>query len=350
MAAGPVNVHARGWGLGLGVAVVASLAACTPDFEASWAVRDLRLLAVQAEPPELLYRELPPELLSAGEGPAPVDPVRLTALAADPRDPEREVEWELWACTPEATGCREARRRWPLGLDEAGRCQPLAEDAAAPRQRSGLAGITCDFVPTLALLVASLEADPYRGFGGLPVVVELRLFDGQQVVPVFKRLAYTVPLPYSPIPAGKEANRNPELAAIEIDGVRWTRERLAAELPRIPVAAKRELLPVAADGAKESYLVVTTGAAGERADPLRAPGVQQLEEALSYEFYVTAGALSHGRTGGRGSTFITDKKVTDLTSTWTAPLAAPGLPIRFWVVVRDDRGGASWVSFSATVD
>ncbi|MBK8480192.1 MAG: hypothetical protein IPL40_03285 [Proteobacteria bacterium] len=332
-----------------GVLAGAGLAACTPDFEEPWAVRDLRLLALQAEPPELLYRELPPELLSAGDGAAPVDPIRLRALAADPREPGREVEWEIWACTPEASGCREAERRWPVAIDAAGRCQPLAEDAAPPRQRSRLDAITCDFVPTIASLLASLEADPYRGFGGLPLVVELRLFDGSQLVPAFKRLVYTVPLPYSPVPAAKQANRNPELVAIEIDGARWTRDRLATERPRVGAGAERELLPIVAEGAKESYLVLTTGAAGERAELGGDPPVQELEEALSYEFYATAGELSHGRTGGRGSTFIIDKKVDDLTSRWTAPTPAPSATPTLWIVVRDDRGGSSWLSFSVEV-
>lgn len=350
MLAGCVRSRRALLGLLAALPLVAA-AACTPDFEESWDVRDLRFLALQAEPPELLYRELPVALLSADEDEvAPVAPVRLRALAVDPRDPAREIAWELWACTPEATGCAEAERRWPVARVAEGACQVLPEDAAVPRQEARLDALGCDFVPTLALLRASLEADPYRGFGGVPLMVELRLLEGSQPVSVHKRLVYTVPLPYSPVPASKEANRNPELAAIEIDGESWSLERLATESPRFPPAAERELLPVPAPEAKERYWVVTTGSPGAPADLGRPPGEAQLEEILSYEFYTTAGAFSSGRTGGSGSAFFTDKKVADPSSTWTAPAAALSAPVRFWIVIRDDRGGSSWVSFEASVE
>src|SRR5262249_32598270 len=52
-------------------------AACTPDFAAQSDVTDLRILAVQAEPPEAKF--------DPTQTPPTVDPVVVTVLAVDPR-------------------------------------------------------------------------------------------------------------------------------------------------------------------------------------------------------------------------------------------------------------------------
>jgi hypothetical protein len=83
---------------------------------------------------------------------------------------------------------------------------------------------------------------------------------------------------------------------------------------------------------------------------------KELEEFLSYAFFVTAGELSHARTGGKPSLFVDLKKADDLTSEWTPedPATSDANPTaaspQIWIVVRDDRGGVGWTSLSAGVD
>jgi len=62
----------------LSLSLLLLAAACTPDFAAQSDVTDLRVLAVRAEPPEAQY--------DATSSPPSIDPVRLTILAADPRN------------------------------------------------------------------------------------------------------------------------------------------------------------------------------------------------------------------------------------------------------------------------
>ena len=72
-----------------------SLAACTPDFESSTIVRDLRILAVRAEPPEALVD------LQANT----VEDVQVTVLFADPGAVSgQKARLEADACFPSDSG------------------------------------------------------------------------------------------------------------------------------------------------------------------------------------------------------------------------------------------------------
>jgi hypothetical protein len=65
-------------------------------------------------------------------------------------------------------------------------------------------------------------------------------------------------------------------------------------------------------------------------------------EAIGVAWYATAGRFEHARTG-RGS----DDLATFSTNTWRAD--EPGL-VHLWVIVRDDRAGVGWASFTLEVE
>lgn len=319
---------------------------CAPSFDDIWEVKDLRVLAIQAEPPEVLLRDAP-NILDRDTTTIAWPPVMVSALATDPRDPGREVDWQVWACTAEEReGCStDAALRWPLRRDDGGDCVLAADlDRDGPAMRSALDNIGCRFTPSVEMVRASLEADPYQGFGGIPLTVEFRLLDGDNPpVRAYKRLVYTLPLDYSPIPAAKQANANPVIAGLLADD-----QALDLEVGLRATAGQAVvLLPVVSEGSKESYVVV------EAKDPLQlAPGEspfteRTLEESLSYSYFVSAGALSHAETGGRPSPFFENKKIDDITTTWTAPAEGSG-EATLWLVVRDDRGGVTWTSVPLT--
>lgn len=286
-------------------------AACTPDFDKIWQVEDLRLLAIRAEPPEVL---VPAELLLL---PGAIPSVRVDALVVDPRDPQATVRWQAIACTPEEDRCDEdaALRRRVHPREETG-----AEWAISTVDRIGF-----DFQLDLELAGAALAADPFKGYGGLPIVIELRILGDEEVVGI-KRLVYGIV-----DPPEKRPNQNPRLAAVKSND---------AAIPASWVVNKESaqvLLPEAEPGAKEPYVVRTFEG-----------GTRELEEYLSYAFYVTAGELSHAQTGGEPTAVVVNKKVDDITSEWSTPLE-PGTE-RVWVVVRDDRGGVGWQSFVAQIE
>lgn len=62
-------------------------------------------------------------------------------------------------------------------------------------------------------------------------------------------------------------------------------------------------------------------------------------ESIRISWYATDGAFEHDRTGRTEA----DAAQASSRNTWTAP-NAPG-KVRFWLVIRDDRRGANWVSF-----
>lgn len=313
---------------------------CTPDFEDPWLVKDLRILGINATPPEQILRlesgdvtTAPREevLAAALEQLVPVD---LQLLAVDPRDPDREVAWEVWACTPEEGFC-----------DGAALEKRLASGRTLPGE------IRHSLLPDPELLLASLEADPFRGFGGLPVIVEFRVVDdgstaeGGETFTVagFKRVVYTFPLPYSPVPEAKSPNNNPAIEQIKANDQSVD---LSAPL-EVTRGSEIVLEPVPTEGSKETYIVVTAENPFNVAGGESQFGEEQLEEFLGYSFFTTVGKLSHGTTGGKPLPFVENEKIDDITSTWTVP-DEPG-EATLWVVIRDDRGGAGWESIRVTI-
>jgi hypothetical protein len=308
------------------------LASCTPDFEESWRVLDLRILAIQAEPAEVL----------ASRSTTALPPVQITALAVDPRAPGGEVDWELWACTPEGDTCEDAVQRVLIKKD-----------------RTTLDQIQASYTIGQDLLLAAIQNDTLRGFGGsVPVMVHLKITGSAGSDEGIKRLVYSLhewPTVQPPAEGTLSGACRGAGAACD-EGLICDASNVCRRTPNLnptitdvtadekpipdPFAVKPEqeiiLEPASPTADKETYWVFTFEG-----------GTKQLEEYLTYSFFVTSGDLSNPVTGGKPSPFLTKKKVDDLTSTWTTDKEATGATV--WIVVRDDRGGVSWVSYPATV-
>jgi len=330
------------------MALAAAAAACSPDFDEVWQVKDLRLLAIQADPPEVLASTV---ITSFPR-------VTITALAVDPSDPGRLVDWELWACTADETSCEEA-----------------ALSVRVARRRTRLNQITAGLTLSPGLFAAALEEDPLKGFGGLAVLMELRIRDTEtRIISGVKRVVFglTIPLSLEALSQGqagalklppaadgawagacktatpacdpgldclqgrclKRPNQNPTISGVTVDkqavGSSWT-VSAGEELP---------LLPASPGADKQPYVVQTfTG------------GSKQLEEYLTYNFFATSGDLSNPNTGGKPSFIVDNKKTTDLTSDWTPEdlSKAASQQATVWIVVHDDRGGVGWTELSAQV-
>lgn len=317
--------------------LLALASGCTPEFDEEWLVKDLRILAMQAEPPEVL-------LPSASATPPPV---QISALVVDPRPSGSEaLRWELWACTPEEDTCDDAVSR------------TLVRGATTTLDQ-----IQASLQLTPQLLQRALSEDTFQGFGGVPVHVHLKVWGENQAEPVeaIKRVVYAAeggallqrpyPLLVEPPPGAlagacstatpcddgltctdgtcvKAPNRNPAITEVEVDGAPIPPDGAAVPFTDEPV----DLLPTSPEDAPETYWVFTYDAT-----------TRKLGEYIDYSFFVTDGELEYATTGGPPSVFATIKRVEDPTNEWTPPEVDPGRPVTLWIVARDDRGGASWV-------
>lgn len=285
----------------LGV-LAACTAACGIDFDTPTEVADLRTLAIQADPPEVLVTG------------AEVPPVTLRALVVDPRAPEREVTVSWQACgTTTDHRCVEA----PFALDLGGgtAALPILE-ASLPLTRE--------------LLESAQRLDVLQGFGGLPITAELHVDagDGGQEVSIKQVIAQAF------LPAGTVPNQNPAPPALLRDDAEWPDDEVPTVAPGTEVAIE----PRAADGDAETYAVF-------RFDLQ----VEELEEFLSFRFFATTGTWNRAETGGPPDAISTE---TTLASRWTAPDEPPDddAPVRLWVVARDGRGGLAWTTREIRVE
>jgi len=273
-------------------------AACTPDFAAQSDVTDLRILAVQAEPPEAKY--------DPSQSPPAVDPVVVTVLAADPRT-ANPMTMTFQLCAP-----TDSRR-----CDEGPATDPVVR-ALSP---------TTLQVPPAALMQA-LSADDLKGFGGVRVQFSFSVDDGDARGPVYgsKVLLFS--------PRGGTPNRNPLIQDLRLTqaGVTFDPETVSPGTTlELPLDVEIGLRPELTAGSLERY--TTTDYRGH---PVTLP------EQPQYSFFVTPGAEI-----GVDTAFepLEGRVAPPDGLSWIAARTA-GATGTLWVVVRDGRGGESWVSFA----
>ncbi len=282
----------RGLALLLGV-----LAACDTGFERPSIVLDLRVLAIQTDPAEVVV-DFDPASPTLPEMP----PVQITTLVGDPLGP-RPLAWTMAVC-PE---------------DFQRRCEPeLPRFEIASGTTTG--GPQAVLEADAEILRAALEHDDFLGLGGVPVMIELTLrpADEPQATPVVAgKIVFFSPR----IPEGRVANANPSMG-LTADGEPWGEAPLVVA-PGVVV----EIEPVEPDGAREAYVVPTLNG-----------DVRAFTENLRYSWLATAGTFSDERTGGATDAF---GNVPLLRTRWRAP-GVRG-PVTFWAVQRDERGGTFWL-------
>ena len=168
------------------------LVGCMPEFDEEWLVKDLRILGIRAEPPEVL---LPAESI-------PLPPITVDALVGNPAAPSSQLfTWELWVCTPESRLCDGATMQTLLRRDS-----------------TTLGDITHHFVLSDSFRRTALElfAKWRAEAGWVPLTLELRIFQFQHGGPVIRGVKQTR-LADANIP-GREPNNNPKLQRVEVDG------------------------------------------------------------------------------------------------------------------------------------
>lgn len=338
------------------VVLLAAPWACS-DFEERQLVVDLRVLAVAAEPPEVLLPvalnfDLSAPLEDAAQTVArdglyrfteAPPPVTLRALVADPRDPTRPVTFRATACLASGfVGCGAQSGAAGQG-DERGAARETEALVieVAPNTRAPLDQVQLTFAPTVEQLSRWLAEDPFKGFGSLYVQVDLVVVAEDGTADrAAKVVAYTPPLftlgGDQPPPPPRTPNRNPALTGLRFDDEVRTLEQGA---PPLVAGRKVGVHPVfdPAD-ALEQYTLQNF--------PTGNPptlGYTAMTEKLSFEFFSETGRF--GRAGS--ATRTPAGEVKDFGSAYT-PIAGEASEDTLYIVVRDERGGASWSTWRTT--
>ncbi|HVZ75074.1 MAG TPA: hypothetical protein VHJ20_21980 [Polyangia bacterium] len=365
-----------------GLLLLLGLAPACGNFADPSTVVDLRVLAVETDPSEVVLKVngLPADPLNASLAtleaitidPASIPTIHLTPLVLDPRPAAAGVPitYSLTACpndpygaAPPAGGggnvdpsggahttvgstlCDGARVSWPLG-------DHIPADGPH------------DVTLTPAQLLQAFQTDiyldqygrPHGGFDlGLPINLELTITSGAGTTVAIKRvLFWAQPLP------GQKVNVIPTIPQIVTYPDRtedWaplgTQGTLDAGTPaHVPLGGQLWLQPILLDAERESYVTTVI----ERDPPYLAVPDVVAHERIRYAFYTTAGHFDPARTvselapGVTGTVHLESRYVPPSSLDGVRTDASGAAVADVWIVVRDDRGGESWVQRQIVVD
>jgi hypothetical protein len=352
---------------GLSLLAVLTLAGgCADEVPSPSLVEDLRVLAIAAEPPELLLdRGRAPE-----EGPLAVT---FRALVLDPRGGTMAYDWQF--CPVESSQTcgdfAERRKQAPAELQpllDAARAQAMSGQVAGEGGAAGIpsggAGVGEFPVPVDPALFGYHLASSGLGLGnGAWASAVLRLQAGGesltaqkrvvlnardlaqwnpelaafgwQICPQAPELALPGCLPLRP----RTANQNPVITGFEVArGTAATVPFVALDGPLVVAPGEQlRLRPVLAPGAEESFQTIESSL---QTDQLVV--VDHSEEIIT-SWFATAGELDSAQTARQLTKTLDD--------TFTAPMQPPpGGRLLIHVVARDQRGGVGWSGVEVLVN
>jgi hypothetical protein len=312
--------------------------ACTQPLPSPTGVVDLRVIAASFEPPEALIApcdprllvslasggtasQLPPALLETLRG-IGSRPLTYRALVSDPAGEGRALSYRLRACA--TTGDRECSNtddfvellsgsapagEWVFPLDGTSPTRPLLGTAVLPDGQ--------------LLLLEALTQDSSRGLGGIriPVMLEVKASGTDEHIFAQKLMVVTCQF----FPSMLE-NVTPVLPGILLRGEPWP-EGLVPEFEGTdPVPME----PVDFAGLEEPYIVPSL-----QLTPVK------LTESWKIAWYTTLGTMSSYETGGTNFDGNTDRQQ----NRWQPDTTVKEpRDVTFFFVVRDGRGGQSWLT------
>ncbi|NOK32918.1 hypothetical protein D7W79_07245 [Corallococcus exercitus] len=291
---------------GLLLLALASFACVEPEDKPS-NVHDLRVLGVSTEKPELIAStcDQTPEAFDEL-----AEELTYRALLVDPAGEGRPIQYTLWACADQDDRtCKNEKDRALLaeGTTVAGELTLSI--------RPGAARVADDKL----LLERVLEEDAYKGLGGIRMPLVLRAVAGNEEVYAQKLMVF-----WCPVVEGMTANVQPVLPGLRVDDVAWPEgEPLELSGPGPFVVTADDVSAL-----EESYVV----------PGLRLQAVH-LKEAWEIAWYSTLGEFSLSETGGADFGGQEGRHRVE----WEPAEGAAAQEVTFWAVVRDGRGGSSWL-------
>ncbi len=308
------------------------LCGCDDNLPSTSFIDKLRVLAVQAEPPEV----------------SPGTATTLSVFAVEPPLPHLDggtnppVIDAYWLACAEPPGALQSE---PCGVAPDSGIPPLCSDQPGAAICIIGGGLSAKYTPnatfigsdgTGQVLLTVVVADVVGGAvqclmdiqqnGGLPKYPD-------HCVVAFKQLALNAN-------AGATLNQNPTLSALSLTPKNGSAESLLDGSATFPVGT---------DKSAPTFTLSTT-----RSDGSSEQDSSGNYEALSISWYTTSGKISDGRSaflppGCPAQSSCPTKAPVDVTTTnWQVPKAtqlattadAAGT-VEFWAVIRDDRGGVS---------
>lgn len=314
------------------LAVACALAGCS-SFEDPDIVLDLRVLAVQATPPDQLVDIDTTSTPNPATLFAQLTPTEVCALVADPGQ-ARQLAWSMVAC--------------PFGDNASGeRCEgdhvvPLGSGVIADPDTTVPRPAMCVTVEPnaalLDLLIAVVMDDDLRGLGGIDYNVQLRVggLDADRALDQYAaKTVRVVPR----IPMDRTANANPTMMRLDAtfpDGTvlpaPLTRcAEAPSTLPPLEPEQKLRLTPIEPAGAREVYVAPTLDGKS-----------QTFTESLTYQWIADDGGFSSGDTGGpRDISGNPAPLFTDFKAPAAEDLDGP-TDVTVWIIQRDERLGLQW--------
>jgi hypothetical protein len=332
-----------------GAAVLAATGCA--NFEDESRIVDLRILGIMADPPEIYF-----DPQTVGADPDPLTSA-VTALVVDPRGNGRAVSYSALACPRELDTVTAATGRngvvcahnvpgmTPSSLEIIPPDMPAATTDPGPEHDIPLAVSVSG-----QLVEAALGLDPFGAQGfQMPLVVQLELAAGAESIVATKRVIFSQQLVDRPPQA---ANQNPTLTSVLVYPTRDAQANPvdAMDLPdgtpiSLPLGAQLWFEPVGAVAEPYSTRSLT------RDTPPQIVTLDVPAESLRYAFFTNAGAFSPAETTSIRSVVRDDHGRVHVESLYTAPGVMPDDPnVTIWIVVHDERGGASWSRRQLTLE
>jgi hypothetical protein len=296
-------------------------------------VKDLRVLGMRFEPPEVMMTgcnvqlllgaaagaadggtiQLPPQFqallaLYAGR------PLDFTALIADPTGAGRTLNYRLLACA----------NRGDRDCNNEGDYVELKSGTTTGGELSVQVAPGIQFLDdgmATPLLLEVINQDTFKGLGGIrvPVVLELSAPDTGEKIYAQKLMVYTCQF----FPTMKQ-NVTPVLPGVTYNGDPWPENEVMTVTGRteIPVA------PADFTDLQEDYVVPSL-----ELKPVK------LTESWKVTSMTTSGTMASYETGGTDLAGSTERYA----NKWRPDQSSTeAQDVDFWFVVRDGRGGNSW--------
>lgn len=308
--------------------------ACGSDLTPRTAVTDLRILAIKADPPEVM----------------PGESSSISALVADPTGEGRTLEWILVLCTPDAiTGsCIEYDEKletYPTEEEaqlEYAKCCARASEVAPSQPLFELSGTAFTTLETADGMLEGL--DEQASIEGVNAQLNLLYcvagvctsgLDDPDASSSLDTLTSSLPPDESTLAIKRirvstassgERNVNPQLDGVFVDGLKHDED---APLEANPGVTYR-LVPQLSAGSLQVYTdVYTDGTAASR-----------VEEPY-FSWYTTAGDFEE---------YYSEYSIDDGAMMWTAPSGSSQTDAEVIVVVWDRRGGIDWTRFQVHLE
>jgi hypothetical protein len=391
----------------LGLTMAVSSSACA-DFADVTTVVDLRVLAVDTDPSEIFLKVdgLPDSVPATAAGLAAlsavtIDPTSIPVIHLRPLLPDppataagRAVTWTLVGCPNDPYGAAPPGGGGMMAANPGGGAyttvgSSLCPDPTTPSRSdpskpgawnlSGAtplaAGATLDVTLTTDQLLQAFKADVFfdqhgnlhGGFDlGMPINFQLSVSDGTPgVAPLqaIKRVVFwsrqmkdqTTPNALPKIPnVTSFSDRDTDTWALT--GTQATLDPAAPS--HVPLDKGIWLSPMAATAEMYTPIVI------DRNSPDAVVEAPTVKEHIRYAYYATAGHFSPALTSSDLAAGIqvppgVPPGTVHLESQYIPPATLDGVPVdtatglhlvTVWIVVRDDRGGETWVQYQLALD